>query len=258
MNLPYLSLILRTLPFVPILYFQGKKVRKQIPELPEASGNEGVVSNKNTPPFRLLILGESTMAGIGVETHEEGFSGSLAREMADRIERTIQWKVYAQSGLRAKEVTTEIVPKIQDSHADMIVIGLGGNDAFQLNTPYGWINDIQGLIHALRAKFSKASIVFANMPPVHIFPAFTPLMQKSIGGLVEILGWELKELVDEQDNIFYHSKKITIDYWANKYQLERDLTHYFSDGVHPSKLTYQVWAKDFAEFIFKEVLFQVK
>ncbi len=253
MNIKYISLVLRTIPLLPILYLQGKKVRKKIPELPEAKGDSGIANGNSEDNIQLIILGESTIAGVGVITHEEGFSGSLARELTQLTGKTVKWKVYAKSGFRAKEVTIQLVPKIKEANLDFIAIGLGGNDAFQLNTPSGWKKDIQELIEVLRLKYPKTPIIFANMPPIHIFPAFTPLMQQTIGGLVEILGKELKQLIDSQENVYYHAKKITIDYWANKYHLDTDLSLYFSDGVHPSKLTYQIWAKDFAEFIDETV-----
>jgi len=37
-------------------------------------------STKNTG-LRILPLGESTIAGVGVHTHTEGFSGSLGDEL---------------------------------------------------------------------------------------------------------------------------------------------------------------------------------
>ena len=42
---------------------------------------------------------------------------------------------------------------------------------------------------------------------------------------------------------------ITIDAWTKRLNIDADKSAFFSDGVHPSKLTYQVWAKDLSRFI---------
>ncbi|MDB9836325.1 hypothetical protein OAC51_05425 [Flavobacteriaceae bacterium] len=72
------------------------------------------------------------------------------------------------------------------------MIGLGGNDAFELNTPRKWKKDVRQLINNIKVKFKEVTIVFINMPPIREFPAFTSLIQFTIGNLVEILGEELK------------------------------------------------------------------
>jgi hypothetical protein len=51
------------------------------------------------------------------------------------------------------------------------------------------------MIDELRARFPEAPIAFTNMPPIREFPAFTPLIQRTIGGLVELHGEALKREV---------------------------------------------------------------
>lgn len=76
-------------PFLPIMYLQGIFIKRKIPKLPAAKGTEGMINIDAARTLRLLILGESTMAGVGVETHEEGFAGSLAKELAQKLEANI-------------------------------------------------------------------------------------------------------------------------------------------------------------------------
>jgi len=251
MNFPYLLGILKTLPFIPQLYMQAKQVRREVPELPEAEGPKGSVGEKyqDTPPLRLLILGESTMAGVGVRTHEEGFAGALATELAERHKQQVHWQVYARSGFTARQVRKQLVPTIEMKAVDLIVIGLGGNDAFTLNRPWRWKRELRQLITDLRIKFPAVPIVFCNMPPIRDFPAFTPLLQKVLGGLVEMLGRELSTILSDQKEIFYNEEVITIDGWNQKFGLTGSAKDYFSDGVHPSRFTYRVWATDMANMM---------
>lgn len=251
MNLKYILGILLALPLSPLMYYQGKKIKASVPDLPEAAGNKGFLSftGSSSPAIRLLCLGESTIAGVGVQTHEEGFTGSLAKELASIFRRSVSWAVYAKSGYNAQQVSTQILPTITEVAVDLIVVGLGGNDAFELNSPGRWRKDVQQLIEKLSGKFLKTPIVFCNMPPIKMFPAFTPLLKFTIGNLVELLGHELNDLVKAYPHAFYHQEIITLENWSKKYQVYEKEDTYFCDGVHPSQLTYEVWAKEMAQLI---------
>ncbi|MFT4665302.1 MAG: lysophospholipase L1-like esterase [Polaribacter sp.] len=249
MNLKYLLGLTLSMPLLPIMYFQGKKIRSSVPKLDEATGISGTTGQHSTRVLRMVTIGESTVAGVGVATHEEGFTGTLAKTLAEELDATIEWKVYAKSGYTAKRVTYKIIPKIEETDLDLIVIGLGGNDAFKLNSPGLWRSQMQTLIETLQVKFPKAPICFMNMPPIKEFPAFTSLIKFTVGNLVELLGAELEAVVQARKNVFYASEVITLDFWIKQLQTNKRPADFFSDGVHPSKFTYQVWGKYFGEYL---------
>lgn len=249
MNVRYFFGSLISIPLLPLMYYQGKRIRAMVPRLPEAKGTEGAFETelKADKHLSILTIGESTMAGVGVKTHEEGFSGTFAKELSTILGVCVSWKVYARSGYTAKKMAQRLVPKIVEDKFNLIVIGLGGNDAFTLNTPKQWKKDVHHLILSLQSQFPDAVIVFCNMPPIKEFPAFTPLIRFIIGNLVEILGIELKTLVSKFDNVYYFDEQITLAQWIKNFKLTVEKRDFFSDGVHPSKLTYQTWAKDIAK-----------
>lgn len=253
MNGKYILGAFITIPLLPIMYFQGKRIRASVPSLPEAKEPEGSTSLPSKHKLKLLTIGESTIAGVGVATHAEGFTGTLAEALAEKLDSNIEWKVYAKSGYTAKLVTRKLVPRISETHADLIVVGLGGNDSFTFNSPQKWAKDIDELITALRAKFGETPILFTSMPPIKLFPAFTPLIKFSMGNLVELLGEKLEQTVKRHKHVFYDAQKISFENWIDKIGRDTDASEFFSDGVHPSKLTYQVWAKETARFIFSNL-----
>ena len=112
MNLRYLSAAVISLPLLPLMYYQGKQIRANVPRLPEATGIEGLCeSNGNTGnPLNVIFIGESTIAGVGVRTHKEGFAGTFAAEISQLFNLNVKWKVYARSGYTAKKVDAEIIP----------------------------------------------------------------------------------------------------------------------------------------------------
>ncbi|WP_114905203.1 SGNH/GDSL hydrolase family protein [Kordia sp. SMS9] len=249
MNIKYTLGAIVSVPLLPILYFQGQKIRRTIPDLPEATDVEGMSTTESDQSFQMLAIGESTIAGVGASTHESGFTGTLAKELTAQISANVSWKVYAKSGYTAKCVHQKIIPEITEQTADLIVIGLGGNDSFKLSTPKRWNKDVRALIDTIRESYPKTPIVFTNMPPIKEFTAFTGTFKFVIGNLVILLGEELEKVVKDYDNVFYNAKELKYEELINRMNLDASPEDFFSDGVHPSELAYQIWAKDVAEFI---------
>ncbi|GLR17474.1 SGNH/GDSL hydrolase family protein [Portibacter lacus] len=249
LKLRYLLGAVVSIPLLPLLYLQGKKVRKSVPLLPEAEGIEGIVDSGSDRTLNILTIGESTIAGVGVDKHENGFTGLLAKRLSELLLVNVHWKVYARSGYTAKRVKSKIIPKITEDQVDLLVVGLGGNDAFTLNKPWKWKKEVEALIQDLKSKFPGTPIAFTNMPPIKEFPAFTPLIKFTIGNLVEIHGVELERLVAKMDGVYYNPAILDVPEWIEKLGGNYTYKDFFSDGVHPSELTYQEWGKDFANFI---------
>jgi lysophospholipase L1-like esterase len=253
MNFRYTVGVLITIPLLPFLYLQGRSIKKRVPRLPEAEGIEGVSLPGYNRSCHAIFIGESTIAGVGVATHKEGFCGTLADGLAKKLHADVSWKVYARSGYTTQRIVEKTLPRIVETAADLIVIGVGGNDAFTLNSPGKWGLHIRSLIIALKLRFGETPIVFINMPPIKAFPAFTPLIKFTIGNLVEILGEQLQEIIKEYDHVYYSHQIIKVDDWISQLGPTTTVKDFFSDGIHPSQLAYQTWAKDAALFIVENV-----
>ncbi|WP_299051201.1 SGNH/GDSL hydrolase family protein [uncultured Polaribacter sp.] len=249
MNLKYFFGSIISLPLLPIIAFQGKKIKKEALRLPEAKDAKGFINLNTNKTLKLIAIGESTIAGVGVDFHKNGFTGALAKEISNQKNISILWRVYAKSGYTARLVRLRLLPKIEESNADAIVIGLGGNDAFKLNSPSLWMFQINSLIKQLKKKFPKTPIYFTNMPPIKEFPAFTKSIKFVVGNLVEIFGDRLNRRVKKKSGVYYNNDIITLETWKAKFNLKGDLNTFFNDGIHPSKTSYQIWGKDMANFI---------
>lgn len=246
--------MLFSIPLLPLMYFQGKRIKASVPRLPDAKEPEGKVLKKGNF-LNLICMGESTIAGVGVKTHSEGFAGSIARYLGENLDRTINWKVVAKSGINALNTHRYLVPKLENENPDLIVIGLGGNDAFEFNFPWRFANEIGVLIEKLKIRFPETPIVFLNMPPIKAFPAFTSLIKFVIGNLVEMHGDFLKKEVSKHENVFFNSEIITLDKWTDRLPRNAQDSDFFSDGVHPAGVTYQVWGEETGRFVLEKNIF---
>ena len=241
------------IPLIPIMYFQGKKIKKNIPDLPEATGNEGVAGDGKSI-FNLLTMGESTIAGVGAREHKDGITGALAAYLAQHSNYEIHWKVNAKSGYAVSDVVEKLVPNEEGFEPDLIVIGLGANDAFEFNSPKKWRIGIENLIEQLHLKFPNSPIVFLNMPPIHAFPAFPKSLRLVLGNLVDLLGNELELISKKYGFVFYFKDKILFKDWLPKIESANSVSDLFSDGVHPAEVTYQLWGRETAKFILENKL----
>lgn len=253
-KLKYIFGSIISVPLLPLLYFQGKNVRKKVPKLPEAKEPKGFVNGNFKNTLTILSIGESTIAGVGVDYHKNGFTNALAKTLSSELESNVNWHVYAKSGYTVKQVSEKIIPNIKETSVDIIIVGMGGNDAFTLNSPKKWSNAVENLINLLQNKFPKTPIFFTNMPPIKEFPAFTKPIKFVIGNLVEILGERLKNSVRNKYNVFYNSELITLKTWSKRHSLPNNNSKiYFSDGVHPSELTYRIWGLEMGLFIISKM-----
>ena len=233
-------------PMLPLLILQARGVKRRVPRLPNAEEPEGLAgASFSTPDFKLLFLGESTVAGVGVERHEDGLAGKLAQLMSQYLGRPVEWRVSAESGYTVRAVRKLILPDISWDAVDCIVLGLGGNDAFALHSPEKFIAECDALVTELRREFGEVPIVFLDTPPISQFPAFTPLMKRILGGLSNLLGDALEEYTRRHPGLLFARR-------SNQFRdkaAEMGLEVLFSDGVHPSQLTYEMWAEDTAKYM---------
>lgn len=239
---------LLALPLFPALFYIGKKVRKNVPQLGEATENLTFTIKGNDEVIRLLCVGESTIAGVGVTDHREGITGQIAKTTHELTGKTVHWTVLAKSGYTAQDTLEQLAPQLPNPHFDLIIIGLGGNDTFQLNSPLTFRKYFIKLVAAIKAKQPQATIVIANMPPIGEFPAFPPLLQFFLGNLVKLHGAVISDIPLLFPKVKYLNEEIHFDEWIGKAGENATITTFFSDGVHPSALTYAIWGRQIGAF----------
>ncbi len=249
-RLKYYLGVLMGIPCLPLIIRDGKRIRSSVPSLPEAKNPAGI-EGKSERKINLLAFGESTLAGVGIEDQRDGAACSIAKVLAEGLDAEVNWKVMARSGYTMKRVLRDIVSKADNFQPDIIITAMGGNDAFKANSPHNFVAAAGDFIETLQVKYPNIPIVFMNMPPIKDFPAFTPLVKFFIGNLVELHGEALDKTVQKYDNVFYISEILTFQKWINKTDKPLTVNDFFSDGVHPSGLTYQLWGKETGKYILE-------
>lgn len=249
MTKKYFLHLLRSIPLLPIIYFQGKKLKKELRFLPEAKDPEGSITNGFDKNLNVLFIGESSFAGVGSDFHKNSFAGYFSSELSDAFQSNIDWKVYAKTGYNVEKIQHRIVPKITETECDLLVLGIGANDSFELTLPKKWKKNIQLLIDSLRSKFPDSPILFVQLPTIEAFPALTKEMQLVLGNHKDLLVEYLHQKTLENKNIHFTTEKVDIQKWMRQLNKNQTITDFFSDGIHPSELTYKLWAKESVQFL---------
>ncbi len=224
------------LPFAPFLYLQSQFVRRKIGRLPDASGEMKGKFENGAESVKLLVLGESTAAGVGARTHETALAGQFARLLGEKIGKSIEWQVVGRSGITVKETIDELVPKIPDEKFDYIMLALCGNEVLKLRSPRTFRRDMRQLIAILKEKSPNVTFFITNAPAVRLSPVLPFPIKFILGHLSALHDANAREFTAEMRRVFYFHQPTSVpaDFWA--------------DGIHPSEKGYTAWSKRMIEF----------
>jgi lysophospholipase L1-like esterase len=227
----YLAAAAVVLPVSPLLYLQGQYTRRKVGLLPDAAGERTGLVGESGEAASLLVIGESTVAGLGARTHREALAGQFAQRLAERIGRRVEWTVIGRNGVTARRTIDELVPQIPDKRFDHILLGIGGNDVMKLSSPKKWRRDMLELLGILRGRNPEAVIFISNCPMIK----YSPVLPHPI----KFLLWELSKLHDRNIREFTADME-RVHYYPQP--VEVNIEGFFADGIHPSEQGYALWA----------------
>lgn len=234
MHLPFW---LTTALLFPVLLYQGKRARRTTPRLPEAGGAPCGQYGEGAPARRVLVIGESTAAGVGVETHDQGLASQLAREIHGRTGQTIAWHTFGVNGIRlgalVRKLETTELPE-----ADVVLLSMGVNDTTGFTPRFHFRRQLRALRQLLAPRYS-GPILLLSVPPMHRFTALpSPLRY--------VMGWRAMQL----DKIYQQlARDAAADFGHLNYPTVTDPDLLASDGYHPSPKGYAFIADAIASSI---------
>lgn len=239
MQLVYILAAVALAPAYPFLFLQGQYVRRKVGLLPDAQGAKTGVFGADSEPVNLLVIGESTVAGLGARTHETALAGQFAKFLSRKIEKSVRWTAIGKNGVTAQRTISELVPLIPAETFDYILLGLGGNDVLKLSSPHKWRRTMIELIDILREKNPQSKIFITNVAAVHLSPALPQPIRGILQRLSKMHNQNILEFSQNWQNVFYYPQPANVpaDFW--------------SDGIHPSEAGYAVWAEDIVETLHK-------
>ena len=141
---------LAMIPPALVLVAQGRRLRRDTPRLPDAA-QPWVGIHDGPDPLRLLVIGDSTAAGVGADTQLDALPGNLARELSARTGRGVVWAATGRNGATARDLITDHLDDATQRRWDIVFLSIGANDALGLRPRWAFARDIRTLLTRLRA-----------------------------------------------------------------------------------------------------------
>ena len=221
---------------LPVAVVQGMWLRAAMkPARPATGPTSGTAGTSSDPPLRIAVVGDSTAAGCGVGSHDNGFAGCLAREITARTQWPVQWQVVGQFGATARRIRYRLLPRLGED-LNVAVLLAGGNDVMSRRSPGEWRDDLSAIVDGLTDRADY--VVVAGLPPFALIPA-----------IPASLGRYLSERAAALDEI---SRQICTGCAGATWVCMTGAppAGFFSaDRFHPSATGYQLWAQAVADHL---------
>ena len=231
MGVPY-TLAIATL--APLLLWQGRRVRRVTPRLPEPAGPRAGVAGQGAP-LRLLVLGDSAAAGVGVARQHDALTGRLLAELSPR--HTVHWRLLAHTGDDLAQVARRL-PALAGQRFDIAVLSIGVNDVTGRTPPRRWARDYAELLARLRTEHGVRHCLLTPVPPMHLFPA-----------LPQPLRWVMGQGARRLNRVLHTVASRTPGCALLRSPFPMDRTLMASDGFHPGARANRLWAQAVAAAI---------
>ena len=220
----------------PVLVMQAVVTRSRMPRLPEAAGPRAGETGSG-PLLRLLIVGDSAAAGVGVARQHDALAGHLSRALAAKCGARVQWRLLARSGVTSAQCLQMLTDEAP-AEADVAVVVLGVNDVIEQVPSRRAVQSREAIANRLRNGHGVAHVVFAPLPPVHRFP-----------GLPQPLRWVAGADARRHDAAVaqWAAGRADVSHVPIDLPLNRGVMA--GDGFHPGEPVYRVCGVALAEHI---------
>lgn len=212
----------------PILAWQAARVRRVAVRLPDAVGPRTGVRGQGCD-IRLLILGDSSAAGVGTLHQDEALLGHMVRQLCQTGK--VHWALDARTGATTADTIERLQNRVSRKF-DLVSVSLGVNDITSQMPLHIWLEQYAALLDLLQNKFDPAVICVSGMPHMQHFPLLPQPLRWVAGAMAAKYDRALRKLVAARKNCRF----VTMDFDA-------DTSLMSEDGFHPGPEIYAQWGQ---------------
>lgn len=224
------------LALAPVIVPQSRELRERIPILPEAPGpwRGAAGARGDDNPVRLLVLGDSTAAGVGVDNAALGLSGQLARALTEATERRVLWRASGRSGATARDLIARHLKPALREKTTLVFLSVGANDALAVRSARGFRRDVAHIVDRVFDTHPDAVLLMSSLPAFFRFRGLPEPLRSTLYRHSQALEHEARELIDAHPRA--HMSPPPPPYTEGFFAV---------DDFHPGAQGYREWA-DFA------------
>ncbi len=232
---PWIDWPIRAL-LLPVLAVQGLSVRRTARTLPEPPGPRHGKAPGAGAPTRLLILGDSSAAGVGCADQSTALALQLVAALAPNL--SVDWRLVAQCGARTRDALSWLE---QDTRsADIVVTVFGVNDVTKATPRARWHRDQSALFDRLSTMGAR-HIYATAVPPIGQMPILPNPLRWVLGRQALAFDATLQALCVAHPI----ARHVPFDFPMQPDQMAED-------GYHPGPVIYAAWARHLAGIILAD------
>lgn len=225
-------------PLYPLLLWQGKRTRARTPRLPEANGPpQGLVPAAGQGAvMRLLAIGESPVAGVGVGTQEQAITGQFALALAHHFGVDVAWHAVGKNGADLAQALQCLIPVLPPYSAgaplDIALVAFGVNDSTSFRSSNRYRQELETLLALLQQRCQPRHILLSGVPPLQLSPALPEPLRTVLGLKAAALDQVARQVAKQRSGVVY----------AALPRHNGDPGLLAGDGYHPSEQGTALWA----------------
>lgn len=193
------------------------------------------VGDETAPPLRLVMLGDSSALGVGVERVTDTVGGQLAALLAaGRSGRRVELSSVGVSGSRSSDLATQVARALLGQRPDVAVILVGANDVIGLRSPGESATHLSAAVRRLRE--AGVEVVVGTCPDLGAARAIAPPLR-------QLVAWFGRRVARAQVRAVHAAGGAVVDLASETGAVFRaDPNTLCEDRYHPSADGYRVWA----------------
>lgn len=249
-------LALTKLLLLPLLLRQGRQVRARAMRLPEAEGPREGVAGTGKVCLRVLIVGDSSAAGVGARHQLQALAGRLSEALAQRMNGSVVWQLVAHTG----DTTVQSLHAVrtQALHpADVMVTALGLNDVVAQVPARAWLSRLEKLNRAAAERAGVKHVVHSGIPPVQAFTLLPNPLRWVLAADAHHYNQALAEWVQRAPGRWWLPLPMEDEQSRFDTGTSTSSVLMAEDGFHPSPALYALWAEQLAGMICAQIVPQL-
>lgn len=139
----------------------------------------GTIGPEDGEPLTLVVLGDSSVAGVGADAAEDTLTYGVAKALSDQY--LVSLHALGVSGSRLADVVGKQLPQVDGLEPDIVLVCVGTNDVTHGTRLREARRQLRLLVDGLAEVAPDAKVIVSGLPPAETATAFHRPLRDLIG-----------------------------------------------------------------------------